>query len=544
MAHDFGTVLMMAALWGHADTIKVLLSHENPKADLDVQITPWRRPRSFSALFFAVENRHFDCARLILEAGASLGEFRDPKHILWQFSEPFPERKVPRLLSFMKLCLEHGTCADYSDENKNTALHWLKQYTPVQLVKLLIDSGSKVDSLNSQGLTPLAVATKEGNVAPATKKNVVDGKVYLEMVQMLADAGADLNAPASSPKKNNMASHRSVFRYLVGHPRVDINLSTEFSDAPIIALARRHDMKRVRYLLRHGAVVNAADNEGRRVIHYFAANGDPDLGHKKIRYLVKASADLYTPDNYGRTPLHLVAGAQNSAKFAREILKAAPKDFDINLRDRDGWTPLMYACRFQYADVEMLNLLVKEYGADVWPVSYDGQWSARKLANLVDPLLYGNSLEILEPPEDKRERIGADGVKQVWDHAFHTTTPVDYINTTCESCLLVSRRVLFPHTVTKKSRIHSRVPGSGIYLCRDCPDRILFCFKCFPHRNEVHEAGHNFRLCTFFIDSEDEESEHGGQDDDESDRDDEALIGESGLSDNEETETETDDDDD
>ncbi|RSL97661.1 hypothetical protein CDV31_012939 [Fusarium ambrosium] len=560
MTHDFGTVLMMAALWGHADTIKVLLSHENPKADLDVDFTPWRRPRSFSALFFAVENRHFDCARLILEAGASLGEFHDPKHILWQFSEPFPERKVPRLLSFMKLCLEHGTCVNYSDENKNTALHWLKQYTPVQLVKLLIDSGSKVNSLNSQGLTPLAVATKEGNVAvmrylitrgaradihiphlgsllhiACHQENVVDGKVYLEMVQMLADAGADLNAPGPLPaeetllcgiisEKNNMTSHRSVFRYLVGHPRVNIDLSTNSGDTPIIALSRRRDMKRVRYLLRYGAVVNAADNEGRRVIHYFAADGDPDLGHKKIRYLVKAGADLYTPDNYGRTPLHLVAGAQNSTRFAREILKAAPKGFDINLRDTDGWTPLMYACRFQYANVEMLNLLVKEYGADVWPVSYDGQWSARKLANLVDPLLYENSLEILEPPEDKRERIGPDGVKQVWDPSFHTTTPVDYINTTCESCLL---------------------PSSGQWhLCRDCPDRVLFCFKCFPHRNEVHEAGHTFRLCTFFIDSEDEESEHGGQDDDESDRDDEALIGESGLSDNEETETETDDDDD
>ncbi|KAI8671995.1 hypothetical protein NCS56_00661800 [Fusarium sp. Ph1] len=144
------------------------------------------------------------------------------------------------------------------------------------------------------------------------------------------------------------------------------------------------------------------------------------------------------------------------------------------------------------ADAEMLNMLVKEYGADVWPMSYDGQWSARKLVNLVDLSDYDCPLELLEPPEDRRERIG---------------------------CI--------PHDNAR-----------GLY-------QHMFCFKFFLHRNEMHETGHTFKRCTFFIESEDERSEHSGQDGEASDGEEsDAFRAGSGSSGTEEADTETDDDDD
>ncbi|KAI8673255.1 hypothetical protein NCS55_00644700 [Fusarium keratoplasticum] len=510
MSDDHGTVLMMAARWGHINTIRAIIAHESPKADLDLEVDPGDVGRSFSTLSFAVENQNFDCATLLLEAGAGLAEFIDPKQLLWGFSNPLPEEKVPELLSFMKLCLRQGTDASEVDEDKNTALHWLKQYTPVQVVKLLIDSGVPVNSLND--------------------------KVYLEMVQILADAGADPNTPGPLPagepllyttisEKSYLAHHRSVFRYLVSDLRVDVNKATDSGETPIIALARHHNLKKLRYLIRHGGDINAADNEGRRAIHYFSANAEPYIGYRKIRYFVKAGADLCSPDNYRRTPLHLAVGGGDPVECARIILKASHQGFNIDSKDIDGWTPLMYACRSEMADSMMLNMLVKEYGADIWPVSYDGQWSARKLVNLVDISDYDCPLELLEPPEDKREHIGPDGVKQIWDPAFHTTTPEEYINTSCESCLL---------------------PSSGQWhRCRDCTEAIWFCFKCFPHRNEVHETGHTFKRWTFFIESEDERSEHSGQDGEASDGEEsDAFRAGSGSSGTEETDTETDDDDD
>jgi hypothetical protein len=302
----------------------------------------------------------------------------------------------------------------------------------------------------------------------------VDNKIYLEMVQILADAGADLNAPGPLPagepllytiissEKSYLTHHHSVFRYLVSDLRVDVNKPTNSGETPIIALARHSNLKKLRYLIHHGGNINAADNEGRRAIHYFSANAEPYIEYKNIRYFAKAGADLYTPDNYGRTPLHIAVGGRDPVECARVILKASTQSFNIYIKDMDGWTPLMYVCRSEMADANMLDLLVKEYGADVWPVSYDGQWSARKLVNLVDISDYDYPLELLEPPEDKRERIGPDGVKQTWDPAFHTTTPEDYINTRCDSCLLVSLQPLSFHIVTNTSRIYSRVLASGI----------------------------------------------------------------------------------
>ncbi|UPL00554.1 hypothetical protein LCI18_011488 [Fusarium solani-melongenae] len=355
------------------------------------------------------------------------------------------------------------------------------------------------------------------------------------MVQMLADAGADPNAPGPLPagepllyttisEKSYLTRHRSVFRYLVSDPRVDVNKATNSGETPIIALARHRNLKKLRYLIRHGGNINATDNEGRRAIHYFSASADPYIGHKEIRYFAKAGADLYTPDNYGGAPLHISAGGRDPVECARIILKACPQGFNINLKDIDGWAPLMYACRSEMADAMMLNMLVKEWGADVWPVSYDGQWSARKLVSLVDISDYDCPLELLEPPEDKRECIGPDGVKQIWDPAFHTT-PENYIDARCESCLL---------------------PSSGQWhRCRDCTEAIFFCFKCFPYRNDVHETGHTFIPWTFFIESEDERSEHNGQDGETSDSEEFNAFGAgSGSSGTEETDTETDDDDD
>ncbi|KAM0417014.1 hypothetical protein ACHAPT_012980 [Fusarium lateritium] len=473
---DWGTPLMMAARWGYLDSLKILVAHQSPKTGLDNTFLP-----SFpyqgdpkTALNFAVADFRFDCAVHLLEAGAKLDDkFENPANIIRGLTCEISNEQLPDLLSFVKLCLQRGTNAEYVDGDGNTVLHSLTRRIPEPLIKLLIDSGAPVDTPNAQGLTPLAVAVKEYNIGVmsylisrgaradlfiqsvggllylACEKKHVPGETYLEMVQILIQAGVDPNEPPprffGDPLLYRIICDaltvyglRRVVKYFVSDLHMDVNQPGRSGEAAILAVTRDQNFGMIRYLIRHGADVNVADDQGRRIAHLIACRWTPDQGLKMMRRLVKAGADLHAPDNYGRTPFHLAAG-YGSHHMARAIIKASPQGFDVNLKDADGWTPLMFACRVNLIQDDLLEMLVTEYGADVWPVSNDGEWSARKIAGLIDPSGREYLLKYLEPPEDKRERVGPDGIKQVWDSAFHTAPPKEYLEiheSTCQGCQL------------------------------------------------------------------------------------------------------------
>src|SRR5687768_10733251 len=60
------------------------------------------------------------------------------------------------------------------------ALHWAVRVDDIDTTKLLLGAGAQATLANRYGLTPLAIAAGNGNAA---------------MIGVLADAGADMNAP-------------------------------------------------------------------------------------------------------------------------------------------------------------------------------------------------------------------------------------------------------------------------------------------------------------------------------------------------------------
>ncbi|RGP79366.1 ankyrin repeat [Fusarium longipes] len=351
---------------------------------------------------------------------------------------------------------------------------------------------------NTTGLTPLACAIKQGKVEEAQRlvKEGARADVYgpefgslahmavalsyeeihkiFPLLKLVIEAGADASAPGPAPERESLLCmvirtlnlhsdyRHAICRYLIEDSGVDVNKRSQ-STYPIILAAELADRKLVHYLIQHGAKVDISDHHGLRAVHYAV----PSASNRCIGLLIKAGADLLSPDNYGRTPLHFAASIC-CWDFIRIFLDFLPEGYDINVRDNDGWTPLMWACKNTRSEPLKIKILVEDYGADIWPVSYNGDWSALKLANFTGEL---KGLRFLEPPKGQREITSETGIRLIWDPEFHKTPPGGHHNfNSCSNC-----RVLTPRP---------------LYNCVDCSERFFLCFKCFGNCKDMHDPDH------------------------------------------------------
>jgi quinoprotein dehydrogenase-associated probable ABC transporter substrate-binding protein len=131
------------------------------------------------------------------------------------------------------------------------------------------------------------------------------------------------------------------------------------------------DTERVRYLLGHGAHVNALDGEG----HPALVNASR-YGFKRIAtYLVEHKADPNLADRSDWTPL-MYAAWDDDPDLANMLLRAGAK---LDAADRDGLTPLAIAA--QNAKFKALRALV-DAGADVNAPVAKGGYTPLMLASI------------------------------------------------------------------------------------------------------------------------------------------------------------------
>ena len=452
-----GTVLMMAARWNYPETIKILLGHTNPKPDLEIRMTGEEGSEEYdcTALALACNSGNHSCASLLLEAGAMMSEkLKNGSYALQHARQAGKDGEA-----MLSLLHKYGMRMNETDDDGNTALHWILSDTPISVVKLLVESGAPIDLINMKGYTPLTIAVDNDNVEVArylilkkARLNIYSprfgsilhlacARSSLELVKLLAegkddhsivdyDFGGSVLYVALGNNRGDVRNN--IIRFLVEDAKVDIDARGGSLGYPIIRAAQRGDNSILRYLIRHDADVNVADDQGRRTIHFsvgISARGTKD----PISELAKAGADLQSKDKYDRTPLHFAAGFALPSSL-RCLLEHLPSGFDINSVDADGWTPLMWACRLK-DNANAVNTMI-EQGADIWPKSKNGEWSALKVACYHD--LPADTKKLLEPPPNEQIRVREDGTEEKWDPSFHKSLPRPvYPRVACYSCLLV-----------------------------------------------------------------------------------------------------------
>lgn len=105
-------------------------------------------------------------------------------------------------------------------------------------------------------------------------------------------------------------------------------------------------------------------------------------------------------------------------------LTRAADSFDINVRDVDGWTPLMWACKSWNPDRALF--LIDKYKADISVRSTDGEWSPMKLARFYN--WHDDVVERLVP------EIGAQGREEDRVTQDRQTMPGKSTWPSCSGC--------------------------------------------------------------------------------------------------------------
>ena len=367
------TALMTAAREESDEVVGLLLSH---KADPKLRDNSGK-----TALHHAAKVGSDTVAQMLLKKDISLLKCTDEKqrsalHIAIQ-------RKKLDFVRMLLLQPQPHIDIDLQDKDGNSPLLLAVSASSQMevsagsqmkgIVRLLIELGSDTELRNKVGETALLVAVKDGhddlwkllldmpngsNInagggAYPTALHVAAGEGEMDTVEQLLNRRADVNAEGGLFHTALQAAaadgYDDIVEYLL-EKGADPSLTGGVFGNALSAAVYSGVFHLVPKLNDKGAAINTQDSQGRTALHLAAWRGSWDM----IERLASKGGDLKVKDHQGRTLLHHAAIGGNFELVARLLEDEDAQRFHVE--DRDGWTPLHWACRSE-ANAEVVGLL-------------------------------------------------------------------------------------------------------------------------------------------------------------------------------------------
>ncbi|GIL75254.1 hypothetical protein Vretifemale_5031, partial [Volvox reticuliferus] len=335
------TPLHLAAKWPQDRVVEALLTGG---ADLSARNKRGRTPAHVAALF----NRHAILDRL-LNAGADVnaedGELQTPLHLAVRANCPVEPELV-------KTLIRHNANLERADVRGHTPLHflpcaqvgdwlhWAAYEGRESLMQVLLcKPGVRPDCYSEEGLTPLHLAAHVNNT---------------NMVTMLLNAGAKVNAPSQLPQKT---AGKDSGTYGIPLPGAPGSITAGIS---ISSQLKAYGSSK----LPPGELT---------ALHIAAERGSAEL----VRVLVAAGAKVNIQGDRGMPPLHVAVWEGNTAAVVSLLAAKA----SVSLKSKaGGFTSVHCACLSSRATLELLALLLDNGGAAVIEERCQEGWTALHLA--------------------------------------------------------------------------------------------------------------------------------------------------------------------
>jgi ankyrin repeat protein len=326
-----GTVLTHAARVQDRALFKamLLLFRERGLSDVD-----FHGEESMTALQAACQFNNIEAAKILLKEGANVNagsaEGRTPLYNAIGENEnrlPLIELLIDAGADVNVLGPEVGYDPGYSWSLIGRFTPLMLNYESPKVIELLLDAKADLDARDSEGRTALMLHSFFGSV---------------QTVKLLIEAGADLNA------KNNYGETALLYAQCSAggggwdilktllEAGADINAQTNTGDTLLMFAMDYSSAEGIQALIEAGARESAQDNSG-------------------VTALMKKLAAYYNKN----TAMEETAALLENALAGNEQSRAA-----VNLKDKYGWTALMYAAANCYVPDEALELLVRS-GVDV-----------------------------------------------------------------------------------------------------------------------------------------------------------------------------------
>jgi ankyrin repeat protein len=359
---ELSDALLAAAGKGDSAAVRALLDRgADPNA-----VPP---PQSLNALESAVSKNHFDVVKILVDHGADLRPSGDSVLGL------AADKKHEAITRFL---ISRGLKVDDRDSRGATLLLKRFGYSPIPVdeIEFLLDLGANPNVRTEEGMTPLMIIAGHSGYGNTESEQIA------KVMRMLIKHGAQVNARGNlggTPLIHAVADGSMVAIRALVEAGADINLANNHGQSPLlIALQRFYRDGRIEYLMKHGADVEARDEDGITTLMAAIVSGY----RTRAEQLIKRGVDPNARAKNGRTAAHSAASyynrrydrleedARNRYEAVEMLRLLLTSGSDLAAADNDTTTPLHSATMNGYVDA--VRFLV-EHGADLNQANAKGE---------------------------------------------------------------------------------------------------------------------------------------------------------------------------